>query len=226
MNQNNIEILIPTFNEEKNIETVIKELNTEGYNNITILDANSTDNTVAVAKKKNCKIISDTKDIKGFGGSIINGLNNLELDYFCIFDGDNSFNPKEISKMYEKMRSGYDFVFASRYLNNEKSDDDTFITRFGNYFFTKLVRILFKIDTTDVLFLYVMGKKSNITRLNLLQNDFSICTEFIVKSYKNFKCTEILSKERKRLYGISKVNKFLDGLTILINIFKLFFLKK
>ena len=93
MSQNNIEILIPTFNEEKNIETVIKELNTEGYYNITILDANSTDNTVAVAKKNNCKIISDTKDIKGFGGSIINGLNNLELDYFCIFDGDNSFNP-------------------------------------------------------------------------------------------------------------------------------------
>ena len=51
MSQNNIEILIPTFNEEKNIETVIKELNTEGYYNITILDANSTDNTVAVAKK-------------------------------------------------------------------------------------------------------------------------------------------------------------------------------
>ena len=26
--------------------------------------------------------------------------------------------------MYEKLHSGYDFVFASRYLNNEKSDDD------------------------------------------------------------------------------------------------------
>tara|TARA_B100000029_G_C17316749_1_gene866516 strand:- start:85 stop:756 length:672 start_codon:yes stop_codon:yes gene_type:complete len=223
MYQNNIEILIPTFNEEKNIEKVIKELNSEGYFNITILDANSTDNTVAVAKKNNCKIILDTEDIKGFGGSIINGLNNLKLDYFCIFDGDNSFNPKEISKMYEKLENGFDFVFASRYLNNEKSEDDTLITKFGNFFFTKLVRILFKIDTTDVLFLYVMGKKSNITRLNLLQNDFSICTEFIIKSYKNFKCTEILSKERKRLYGSSKVNKFFDGLTILKNIFKLYF---
>ena len=38
-----IEIVIPTLNEEDNIEKVIHELKNEGYNNITILDGNSTD---------------------------------------------------------------------------------------------------------------------------------------------------------------------------------------
>ena len=79
---NNIEILIPTFNEGDNIETVIKELNNIGFFNITILDANSTDMTVDIGKKYNCKIISDNDKINGFGGSVINGLNNLEKDYF------------------------------------------------------------------------------------------------------------------------------------------------
>tara|TARA_B110000503_G_scaffold40344_1_gene66284 strand:- start:1843 stop:1962 length:120 start_codon:yes stop_codon:yes gene_type:complete len=37
--KNNIEILIPTLNEEGNIEKVINELKTEGYKNIAILDA-------------------------------------------------------------------------------------------------------------------------------------------------------------------------------------------
>ena len=221
--KDNLEILIPTFNEGQNIETVLKDLNNEGYFNITILDANSTDNTVEVANKFNCKILLDDETIKGFGGSIINGLKNLEKDYFCVFDGDNSFNPKDISKLIKKIKLNYDFVFASRYLNNEESEDDTLLTKLGNYVFTKLVQILFRIDTTDVLFFFVIGKKKDLNKLNLQQTDFSICTEFVIKAHKNFNCTEVLSKERKRLHGVSKVNKFFDGVTILNNIIKLYF---
>ena len=61
-----------------------------------------------------------------------------------------------------------------------------------------------------------------MNKLNLQQGDFTICTELLIKSYKNFKCKEILSKERKRLYGISKVNKIIDGVKILINILVLY----
>ena len=37
----------------------------------------------------------------------------------------------------------------------------------------------------------------------------------------HYKYSEVLSKERKRISGVSKVNAFFDGLKILINIFKL-----
>ena len=47
---NDVEILIPTYNEEENIETVIKELNNNGFFQITLLDANSTDLTVEIGK--------------------------------------------------------------------------------------------------------------------------------------------------------------------------------
>ncbi len=218
---NDIEILIPTYNEGENIEAVIKELNNNGFFKITLLDANSTDLTVDIGKKYNCRIISDNKEIKGFGGSVINGLNKVESDYFCIFDGDGSFNPSDILSMKKQILAGYDFVFASRYINGELSEDDDIFSKFGNFFFTKFVRILFNIDTSDVLFLYVVGKKSNIKKINLVQKDYSICSEFIIKAYKNFKCTEILSRERKRLHGQSKVNKILAGLTLFINIIKL-----
>ena len=125
--------------------------------------------------------------------------------------------------MYNEILNDADFVFGTRYLNDTKSDDDTLITKFGNFFFTKLVNILFKIKTSDVLFFYVLGKKENVTKLNLKQRDFTICTEFLIKSYKNFKCKEILSKERKRLYGVSKINKVFDGIKILINILIMYF---
>ena len=219
---NDVEILIPTYNEEENIETVIKELNNNGFFQITLLDANSTDLTVEIGKKYNCKIISDNDEIKGFGGSVINGLNHVKSEYFCIFDGDGSFNSDDISKMRNKILEGYDFIFASRYLNGEISEDDDIFSKFGNFFFTKIVRLLFNINTSDVLFLFVLGKKSNIKKINLIQKDYSICSEFIIKAYKNFKCTEILSKERKRFAGASKVNKILNLIKLLINIFSLY----
>ena len=74
-----------------------------------------------------------------------------------------------------------------------------------------------------MLFFYVLGKKENIAKLDLKQQDMRICTEFLIKSYRNFKCKEILSKERKRFYGVSKVNKVFEGLKILGNILKLYF---
>ena len=136
--KNNIEILIPTLNEEGNIEKVINELRLQGYSNITILDANSTDQTVNIAKKNGCRILLDDASVLGFGGSVINGLNNLEHEYFCIFDGDNSFNPNAISEMLNEISNGADFVFGTRYLNDTKSDDDTMITKFGNSFVEKI----------------------------------------------------------------------------------------
>ena len=48
---NNIEILIPTFNEEGNIEKTIKDLQNKNFNFITILDAQSEDKTVEILPK-------------------------------------------------------------------------------------------------------------------------------------------------------------------------------
>ena len=67
-----------------------------------------------------------------------------------------------------------------------------------------------------------MGKKENIEKLDLKQQDFRFCTEFLIKCYRNFNCREILSKERKRFAGVSKVNKILDEIKLLINIFSLY----
>ena len=63
---NNIEILIPTFNEEGNIEKTIKDLQSKNFNFITILDAQSEDKTVEIAKNLGCKILIDPKKKNGF----------------------------------------------------------------------------------------------------------------------------------------------------------------
>ena len=61
--------------------------------------------------------------------------------------------------------------------------------------------------------------------MNLKQQDFRFCTEFLIKCYKDFDCREVLSIERKRLTGVSKVNKIFDGIKLLTNICSMYFKK-
>lgn len=219
MEKNNIEILIPTLNEEGNIQETIANLKSRGFNNITIIDDNSSDDTVKISKKLGCNVIENLNNTRlGFGKSLIKAFNLSNSKYCCIFDGDNSFDPNSLDLMIEKINQNYDFVFCSRYKDNNISEDDTLIRKFGNKFFIKIVNIFFKINSTDVLFLYVIGKREDFLSLKLKTKDFGICTEILLKCYINFNCAEVLSLERKRKFGESKVNAIFDGFKILMNI--------
>ena len=50
-----------------------------------------------------------------------------------------------------------DLIFGSRYEKGAGSDDDTLITLVGNYFFSALGKILFKLNISDILYTYVIG---------------------------------------------------------------------
>ena len=72
----NIEILIPTLNEEGNIQETIKNLRLKGFDNITIIDDNSTDSTVEITKNLGCNVLENsTKKRLGFGNSLIKAIN-------------------------------------------------------------------------------------------------------------------------------------------------------
>lgn len=225
-NLDSIEILIPTYNEAGNLPSIIESLRDLGIKNITILDGMSEDNTVEVAKNYNCKILIDEKKKIGFGHSVINGIKNSDKEYLCIFDGDGSFDPQSVVKMHELLlNKKLDFVFGSRYLHGNRSDDDTIVTKIGNFFFSKLISLLFDFKTTDALFLFLFGKRNSFNQLNVKEQDFKICTELLIKAHTGFKTAEIFSHESQRLHGVTKVNRLKDGFLILKHIL-LMYLKK
>ena len=216
INKSDVEILVPTLNEEGNIQNTIRGIKENGFDNVTILDGNSSDKTKEFAENLGCKVLLENeKQYQSFGGAIISAINQSKFRYCCVFDGDGSFDPSTLNIMLDKMNQNYEFVFCSRYLGNQVSEDDTFLTKIGNIFFTNFVKIFFRIKTTDVLFLYFMTKTENLRSINCKMFDFRICIEILINAYKNFNCIEIFSKEKKRIFGESKVNKFLDGLKIL-----------
>ena len=84
----------------------------------------------------------------------------VENDVDEIVDVNGNIGRKKISK-------GSNFIFASRYEKNGGSDDDTLLTYIGNIIFTNLVKILFRIKISDILFTYILGETRKFKKLDL-----------------------------------------------------------
>ena len=218
----NLTLIIPAKNEAESLPTVLNELKKFNYKISIVL--HSTD-TKTIQSIENHKVNIIYQKNFGYGDAIIEGINNCDTEYFCIFNADGSFDPSEIDNMFKSMQARQlDFIFASRYEANSGSEDDTIITFIGNYIFTYVGKIFFKLNVSDILYTYLIGKTNKARKLNLSQKDFSLCVELPIKAKKNMmKLGSINAFERKRIAGKKKVNAFRDGFLILHHMIKLFF---
>ena len=218
----NLTLLIPAKFESESLPSVLTELKKFNYRICVILKETDL-TTINSIKDFNIEIIYQ-KGV-GYGNALIEGINNCKTKYFCIFNADGSFNPNEISEIMKKINTNKtDFIFASRYEKDCGSDDDTFVTFIGNYIFTFLGKIFFKLEITDILYTFVMARTSCAKKLGLTAKDFSFCVELPIKAKRaNYKICTSKSYERARIAGKKKVNAFRDGLKILFSMIKLFF---
>ena len=218
----NLTLIIPAKNEKESLPKVLDELDKFSFKRNIVLEA-SDKLTIEAIKNYDCEIIY--QDSRGYGDALKKGIETVDTKFFCIFNADGSFDPKELDAMIKKLEDDkYDFVFASRYEKNCGSEDDTVITLIGNYIFTFLGKIFFKLEITDILYTFVMARTSCAKNLGLSSKDFSFCVELPIKAKRNgYKICTSKSFERSRIAGKKKVNAFKDGLKILFSMIKLFF---
>ena len=215
-------LIIPTKNEVESLPTFLNEL------------TNFECSKLIVLQKEDLETIKITKEIpniethyqinNGYGNALIEGINAVKTKYFCIINADGSMDPKYLLEMYQRCQDK-DLVFASRYQKpGGGSDDDDIITYVGNQFFTFMGNIFFKLNISDILYTYILGKKDSFEKLHLKSFDFRICVEMPIKAKRlNFNYECMASFERSRIGGKKKVNPIKDGLLILSEMVKLFF---
>ena len=87
-----ISVFIITFNEEKNIAKCLEKLHFA--DEIIVVDSASTDNTVAICKKFNAKVIYN--DFENFGKQKQFALNQCNNDWVLSLDADEVLTDKLI----------------------------------------------------------------------------------------------------------------------------------
>ena len=216
---NDLTLIIPAKNESESLPQVIDSLKNLGCKIKVSLKINDHE-TIDSIKNKNVEIFYQSGN--GYGNSLKEAINECKTKYFCIFNADGSFEHSDLFKMYKLIQNN-EFVYTTRYEAGGGSEDDTIITFIGNKFFSKLGNILFSLKISDILYTYIMGRTSSYKLLGVLSNDFRFCVELPIKmqlSLMKYKC--LPSYEKKRIAGKKKVNAFIDGFLILIEMLRLF----
>ena len=219
----NLTLLIPAKFEPESLPVFLEELKEFDYKKLVVLDKSDFTTIDSIKNFKDVEILHQKQT--GYGNALIEGINHIKTDLFCIINADGSMNPNELNGMLNEINNNnQDIVFGSRYMKNAGSDDDDIVTSIGNFAFTLIGKIFFKLKISDILYTYLIGKTKLVQNLNLQSGDFKFCIELPIKAKrKNLKCISIPCYERSRIGGKKKVNPILDGFKILIGMISLFF---
>ena len=118
-------IIIPAYNEEENIETVVTfiQQNYNQYDYIVVNDG-SKDRTADICRQNGYELLNLPINL-GLAGAFQAGLKYAYLkgySYAIQFDADGQHRPEFIEPMLERIKQGYDIVIGSRFVNMKKGN--------------------------------------------------------------------------------------------------------
>jgi glycosyltransferase involved in cell wall biosynthesis len=163
-----VTLLIPTWNEIDGMRAIMPLIDRAWVDQIVILDGGSTDGTIEWARDNGYFV--HVQSAPGIRQAYNEVLPLLTSENILTFSPDGNSLPELIPLLVAKMQDGYDMVIASRYLGKAKSDDDDWLTAFGNWLFTKTVNLLHGGRYTDVMVIYRIYRKQLIFDLELDQD--------------------------------------------------------
>jgi len=203
-----LSIVIPCLNEKKTIKRAINSAYTHGKKNffddfeIIVADNGSTDGTLELLKNnKKAKIIN--VPVKGYGAALHWGINNSKGKYVLFADADLSYPFSNIKKFKAKLAEEPDLLLGSRLKGNIQSGAMPLLHRYlGTPVLTFLIRIIYRIPTTDCNSGMRIIKKSFYKKLNMRNSGMEWASELLLKTaIKKGKYLEIPIKFEKDKRG-------------------------
>ncbi len=216
-------IIIPCYNEEKTIKTIIdkifklKQIKFE----LILVNDGSTDKTDEQIRKSvffdRINYLKHERNL-GKGAAIITAKKYISGQYVIIQDGDLEYDPNDIIKILNIAKSlKYKAVYGSRVLNKTKYQNYQNYTHFirilGNDFLTKLNNLINNQNLTDAHTCYKLIDADIFKNINLIEKGFNFCPEITCKlSNLNIKIKEVEINYKGRSYTEGKKISSIDGL--------------
>ena len=210
-----IAVLIPCYNEEAAIASVISDFrNALPAADIYVYDNNSSDQTIAVAREAGAIVRSEP--LQGKGNVVRRMFADVEADVFVMADGDNTYDASAAPMLVQKLLDdNLDLV------NGKRVHEDTEAYRpghqFGNTLLTSLVAMIFGKRFDDMLSGYKVFSRRFAKSFPSLSGGFEIETELTVHALElRMPVAEIETSYGARPEGSeSKLSTYADGYKIL-----------
>jgi dolichol-phosphate mannosyltransferase len=212
-------VIIPTYNEIENIETIIRavfSLNKSFH--ILIVDDNSPDKTAA----KVVELQSEFKDQlfleirekkAGLGTAYVFGFKwalDKKYDYIFEMDADFSHNPTDLEKLYQACEEGAEVAIGSRYATGVNVVNwplsRVLLSYFASYYVKKITGMKIH-DATAGFMCYRRNILENINLDKIKFIGYAFQIEMKYRAYcKNFKIVEVPIIFTDRTKGQSKMS--------------------
>ncbi len=210
-----VSVVIPAMNEAENLPYVFKTL-PDWIHEVVLVDGNSTDGTVEVARElwPAVKVVGQRG--KGKGDALRSGFDACTGDIIVMVDADGSADGNEIVSYVSALVSGADFAKGSRFANGGGTDDMTFIRMLGNRVLCAVVNRKFGARYTDLCYGYNAFWRHCLDKIDLDCTGFEVETLMNIRVVKaGLKVQEIPSHEYLRIHGTSNLRAVRDGLRVL-----------
>ncbi len=196
-------VILPAYNEEKNIASVIKKI--PGEYEIIVVDDGSMDRTLEVAKKFGCVCVRLNKNYgKGFASKT--GAKIASNENIVFIDSDGQLDAGEIPKMLSTLKT-CDLAVGTRNMM-----DVPVQRKISNSFAKLVMSSATGKKMGDVLCGFRAIKKTNFMKLNLTKKRYEIEAEMIMKAVKNgMKIKQVPVSVR---YGIGSSMPVKDSLKV------------
>ena len=217
-----IAVLLPAYNEEKTIVSVVEEYK-KALPEATIYvgDNNCIDRTAELARQAGAEVILCER--QGKGHAMRRMFESIDADIYIMTDADLTYSATNIHELIEPVKSGKaDMVVGARRQISKKAF--SFSHKIGNFILTTLLNRVFKVRLKDILSGYRVMSRGLVQNLILLSEGFEIEAELTIRSLReHFRIIEIPVDYRNRPTGSdSKLDTWGDGFLILQTIITLF----
>jgi len=229
-----ISIVIPTYNEEKNISKIFNKLkNINIISEIIFVDDNSSDKTenelIKLKKSKKLRFFIRKEKQRDLSKSVIFGFHKSRNNTILVMDCDLQHDPKYIHKLWSKLKEKkYDIVVASRFLNKNYSGNVSYLRTLISKMAIYIISIIFGKKTSDPLSGFFICDKRLVLRYRkkLYQKGYKILFDIIYNTHHKIRVKDIEIRFKKRLHERSKFNIQVIWLFLKQIIFTKFVVKK
>ncbi len=219
-------VIIPTYNEKENVESIIKAVfELDPKFDILIVDDNSPDGTAAIVRSMIEEEFPDRLFIEertgklGLGTAYIHGFKwalAREYEYIFEMDADFSHNPKDLPRLYKACKEeGYDVSIGSRYCSGVNVVNWPIGRVLMSYFASIYVQMITWMRVSDTTAGFVCYSRKVLETINLDEVKFKGYAFQIEMKYTamvlGFKIKEVSVVFVNRKLGVSKMNTSIFG---------------
>ncbi|WP_299263758.1 S-layer glycoprotein N-glycosyltransferase AglJ [Halorientalis sp.] len=214
-------VLVPTLNEAETIGTVVESFFEHGFENVLVVDGDSTDGTRDVAREHGARVTVQSGS--GKGQAVQEAFQQVDAPYILMLDGDATYRVEDAEAMLEPLFSGRaEHVIGNRFADMEPGAMSR-LNRTGNRIINRAFRWIHGRNLEDILSGYRAFTRDSAERLSLSETGFGIETEMAVECVKHGVRTDVVPIRYEARPDESETNlhPLRDGATIVLTLYQM-----